>query len=300
MARPVRDPGLRLAGGEGQGRENATGSVLEWPLSGCPTTTPPTVLVTNAAAVAQLDELAVGKSLVYFADTSGNLDSCPSAGCGESPNVYWSDTGGVHGLVTDSKRLYSVMGDGLRSGPLVAELGGLQSGGVTDSYGYALALSSIEVYFPSGASIFATPICNVPSDPGCHLKYGDAAAPRMRTVCSSTTLMMGDVPSMVVADDHVYFTSDADRTSIYQCPAGGGGSPSVYATDVAPYGLATNGTSLYWTNYIASGTVASCVLGATCAAPSTIASAQDQPLAIAVNSKNVYWTTSTAVYEAPK
>ena len=280
--------------------ENSTGSVVEWPLLGCPTKTLPTVLATNADAVSQLDELAVGNSLVYFADNLGNLDSCLRAGCGESPNVYWSNTGGVHGLVTDSNRLYSVMGDGLRAGPLVAELGELGSEGVTDSYGYALALSSIEVYFPSGATISATPICNVSSDPGCHLKYGDAAAPRRRTVCSSPTLMMGDVPAMVVADNYVYFTSDADRTSIYQCPSAGGGSPSVFATDVAPYGLATDGTSLYWTNYVASGAVASCALGATCSAPSTIASAQDQPHAMAVNSKSVYWTTITAVYEAAK
>ena len=84
--------------------ENSTGTVVEWPLSGCPTTTMPMVLATNAAAVSQLDELAVGNSLVYFADTSGRLDSCPSAGCGESPNWYWSDTGGVHGLATDSNR----------------------------------------------------------------------------------------------------------------------------------------------------------------------------------------------------
>jgi hypothetical protein len=119
-----------------------------------------------------------------------------------------------------------------------------------------------------------------------------------RTVCSDA--LIGGVEAIVASGDYVYFTTPGESTSIYQCPSAGGGSPSVYATDVAPYGLATDGTNIYWTNFIASGMVATCALGATCSSASTIASGQAKPLAVAVNATNVYWTTTTAVYEAAK
>jgi hypothetical protein len=46
------------------------------------------------------------------------------------------------------------------------------------------------------------------------------------------------------------------------CLADGGssGGDLVFAVGLLPYGLATDGTNLYWTNYVASGTVATCLL----------------------------------------
>jgi len=276
--------------------ENATGSVVEWPLSGCPATTLPTVLATNASAVSKLEELAVGDDYVYFGDTSGNLDTCARGGCAGSPSVFWKGVkytdGPFPSLVANSKDIYYADVEGNFRASKLGPFAGWSSYVLEDVGASTMALSASDFYVVEGGEppqiVGSAAKC---SSMGC-------GGSKNHIVCTST--LLSNVPAMVVAGDYVYFTTHGDPTSIYQCPSRGGGSPSVYATDVAPYGLATDGTSLYWTNYIASGTVASCALGTTCSAPSTIASAQDQPLAIAVNSKNVYWTTATAVYEAPK
>ena len=156
-----------------------------------------------------------------------------------------------------------------------------------------LALSPTELYLARGSgsflTILATPVCSALT---CEQKR--------RTVCESSTLFSGDIPAMVVTDDYVYFTTSADPSSNLPVPVRWKRAPSVYVMDVAPHGLATDGKTLFWTSYVSSGRVASCAASATCASAKTIASGQDEPLAIAVNGTTVFWTTSTAVYEAPK
>ena len=118
-----------------------------------------------------------------------------------------------------------------------------------------------------------------------------------QTLCKGYVLSY--VQSMVQAGGYVYFTSGYVSTSIYQCPVTGG-SPTVFATDVAPYGLATDGANLYWTNYTTGGSVVACAAGESCASPRTVASGQDYPQAIAVNSTRVFWATTADIYSAVK
>jgi len=275
--------------------ENAGGTVVNCLLGGCPSDAP-TVLATNALSPgSNLEELAVGGSRAYFVDVSGNTDSCAGSGCGGSPTVFWWGSENLFGahsvLATDSINLYytQVYAESLASTPLGFTGGGRDYFIAPDDGISAVTVNSGEVYFAEDATtrIRAHVACSLNA---CTL--GD------RTVCSGA--LISGVESIVASGGYVYFTVSGEPMSIYECPSQGGGSPAVYATDVAPYGLATDGTDLYWTNHAGSGTVARCALGATCSTPSTVASRQDKPLAIAVNATSVYWTTTTGVYEAPK
>jgi hypothetical protein len=276
--------------------ENATGTVVDCPLAGCPTLSSPSVLVTSAVPPDNLEELAVGASTAYFVGASENLDYCAGSGCSDSPAVFWPASEGDDGpyptMIADSTNLYYT--DAFGNIWLEPLGGGAATSMLELLDGFStLALSPTELYLAQGSgsflTILATPVCSM-------LTCNEIK----RTVCTSSTLFSGDIPAMVVTDDYVYFTTSADPSSIYECPSDGSGAPSVYVTDVAPYGLATDGTRLFWTSYVSSGTVASCAASATCASAKTIASGQDEPLAIAVNGTAVFWTTSTAVYEAPK
>jgi hypothetical protein len=276
--------------------ENATGSVVNCPLSGCPILDAPSILALNGSAASNLEELAVGDSFAYFVDTSGNVDTCASGGCAGSPSLFWAANDKRHVLLTDPTNVYVVRGKA--GGVWLSPLSSLSKGEVAFSASggaYVLAATSTELYWADDGGSTQSVLARITT--GCTLL--SCTSPPVRTVCASATLLSA-VEAMVVAGGYVYFTTSADPTSIYQCPSSGGGSPSVYATDVAPYALAADGANLYWTNYVASGTVARCPLGAACSFSTTIASKQDQPLAIAANATSAYWTTATAVYEAPK
>jgi hypothetical protein len=268
--------------------ENSTGSVVNCPLAGCPDNIP-SILSINGGGNASYQTLGVGAGTSFFLDPSSNIDSCAGGGCGNSPTVYEEadDAGyGFYQLVTDTANVYFTDTISIFSCPLGstcdspktlatstgAELGPLYSTGNT-------------VFFADDGTVTQS-IRAVPIEGG--------KAPR---ICTSP--LLGDVESLVVSGGYVYFTTADDVSSIYQCPMGGG-SPEVYASDESPLSLATDGVSLYWTNYVGNGNVVTCALGSTCSDPRTVAASQDSPYAIAVNSSDVYWTTTSAIYRAAK
>jgi hypothetical protein len=74
---------------------------------------------------------------------------------------------------------------------------------------------------------------------------------------------------------------------IEEVPVGGGALSTLYSGG-NPAGLVTDGTSAYWTNWGASGTVVKIPIGG--GALTTVASGQNDPLGIAVDTTSVYFT----------
>jgi hypothetical protein len=279
--------------------ENGNGSAVDCPLAGCPSNTP-TVLTFADTGYDSYQSLAVAIGSAFFIDQNYGISYCAGGGCDNSPTPYttgegdggFGDSGTGFGdsyeyLVIDSSNVYFTDDTNIYSCPIGASCDfptTLYSS--EDAYLGPLGFSSSEVYFaddgPFTSSIRAVPI-------------GGGTA---RRVCTSDLLQ--DVVSLVVTPAYVYFTTYSDPNSVYQCGSGGGTSPTVYATDENPYGLATDGTYLYWTNNVEPGAVVACALGATCESPNSVATNQNAPNAIAVNSTNVYWTTASAVYRASK
>jgi hypothetical protein len=238
--------------------------------------------------------LATGVGLAYFIDVNGNIVDCSGGACGNSPTTYTGtsdeDSGffdGIEQLITDGSNVYWTDSVSVYQCPLGATCGSpLELITSSNADIGPLAVSSTEVYY-ADAGEFTQSIRAV--------AIGGGPA---RHVCVSGLLQ--DVATMVWTPEYVYFTTGEDPTAIYQCASGGGSSPTVYFSDSSPYGLAADGTNLYWTNDVDPGNVATCALGATCGASRTIASNQNDPLAIAVNATSVYWTTANAVYRATK
>lgn len=106
-------------------------------------------------------------------------------------------------------------------------------------------------------------------------------------------------PLAVALDKKNVYWVDTTLDTVEQAPKTGG-SPIVLAKQaVPPHALAVDpaGTFVYWVNRgsgigaSADGTVNSVATGASGHSVTTLASAQDQPEGIAVDSTNVYWTT---------
>jgi len=275
--------------------ENSGGPVLDCPVAGCPGNVP-TLLAFNGSGFGS-DTLAVGASTAFYVDSSSNIDTCAGAGCALAPTIYEGLTDGgfssYQSLVADATNLYFTDGMVVYSCPL----GSTCTTPVTlymetspSAFIGQLAVSATDVYFVRTA--LADSIRSVPLAGGTDVG-----------VCATTSSgPLSGVQSMVATSGNVYFTtfSGFSTTSIYQCPTTGGTKPTIYATDVAPYGLAADAMFLYWTNDIAPGNVSACALGTTCPVFSTVATGQNSPSAIAVNSTTIFWTTTSAIYSATK
>jgi hypothetical protein len=272
--------------------ENGSGAAVDCPLAGCPSNTP-TILTFADTGYDGYQTLDVGNGSAYFIDGSYGISYCAGGGCENSPTPFLGGggdsgfgtfyeylvIGGSNIFFTDDTNIYSCPLGGFCSSPTTLATS-------SEAFLGPLGFSSTEVYFADDGS-FTSAIRAVP-----------IAGGKQRRVCTSE--LVQSVVSMVVTSEYVYFTTYNDPSSVYQCEAGGGSSPTIYATDDNPYGLATDGTYLYWTNNIAPGAVVACALGATCESPRSVATNQNAPNAIAVNATNVYWTTSTAIYRATK
>jgi hypothetical protein len=285
--------------------QNSGGTVLDCPLSGCPNNLP-TLLAFNGEGENYygLQAIAAGASTAFFITSSASIDSCASGGCGLAPATYFADPdseqfdggfffdgggGSVNNVVNDSSNLYFTDSNSIYSCPIESTCPAAKNLITTDVGGIGvLAVSATEVFYVDESGNLNQRIRAVPI-------AGGAA----RVVCKSSNFLYG-VNSLVVAGGYVYFTTSNDSSSIYQCLAAGGGTPTTFAIDEAPYGLATDGVSLYWTNNSSQGLIGTCPIGASCIGSRTIASGQKYPQAIAVNSTAVYWTTETGIYSAAK
>jgi hypothetical protein len=289
------------------------GSVYGCPLTGCPSQKPTLLSSLIGSSSVDLESLSAENGAAIFLTAAGFTIS----------NVAYSDpahvsttfaasnngaSSGFSALATDASHVYFTSlleTDGgfaasLSSCPLTGScsspkslFAAAASFGNEEIFLGVVAVGDGEIYFAQAGD--DNRIRAVSVDGGS-----------VRTVCSAsantgseTEEPLVGIESMLFVGSYVYFTSSGTHDSIYECLAAGGGSPERYIRDYSPYALATDGTNLYWTNYVpVTGTVATCALGATCVSPFTVAPRQDAPLALAASATTVYWTTSSSVVEA--
>jgi hypothetical protein len=285
------------------------GSLFACPLAGCSGS--PTLLSSLIGpGLSGAQTLSVSDGVALFITSAGSaITSLAYTDPSQASTVYPSGTTefapSIAALVTDATRVYFTSnvetdaGDNvvtLASCPLQGSCAAPQSFLPASESG-SLYEGSVAPIFVAGSELYFDEVEDTAKLRAIPVGGGSA-----RTVCSTNEDgILSNVQSLVVVGGYAYFTSPNDPTSIYQCATTGVTLPTRYIQDYAPLTLATDGTNLYWTNYVSgTGTVATCALGATCTSPFTIAINQDGPFVIAANATSVFWATSSAIYRADK
>ena len=246
-----------------------------------------------------LGTLAVSTSAAYFADDQGNVLTCGlppplGTGCSTTPTTFTTRGDSFHTFVAaDAAQVYwsnmndatvldCPVGSSCPSPSLVEDLSSastqLQGAAVS---GGRLYWGGASETLGGGFTIYSTPV----------------GGGTVSTLCNAAD--SNGIVQLIVAGGFVYFT-DGEAT-VFSCPTtASGASASVFVSDSGgPFGLASDGTDLYWTDhtYLAlSGSIMSCALGATCATSGSIvlSDADNAPAAIAVTATHIYWAGTTA------
>ena len=169
--------------------------------------------------------LAVDAVNVYWADYGANTISKKPIGGGATVTLA-SLTSPPQGLAVDAQNVYWVADDG--SVAYVPIAGGSSTPLATEGgSGLMVAVDATTVYWTSGYAVWAVPIAGgTASLVGHALNWADGVA------VDATRLYWTDM-------EQVYYTSKTNTSQ---------GSLPLYQFEPAPYGLVSDGTSIYWTS----------------------------------------------------
>jgi hypothetical protein len=280
------------------------GSIYACALPGCGASAPSLLSSLTGPAGVQLDSLVAASGAAVFLSTSGQAISIVPF---DLPNDVSSlaaadaDAGtGYAALATDGAHVYFLRTATDPSGNTSQSI-------ASCAIGAPCATPALLYTAPADATLATLTVANAEvvfsefNYDGSY-KIGLLAVPSTggaaRTVCGGAE-SGALVTSMTATRDEVYYTTAQGSSVVYECPLAGTGTAGVFVHDYQPYALATDGTNVYWTNYVpVTGTVAGCKASSTCTAPFTVASDQPSPFAIAATASTLYWTTSKGIFTA--
>ncbi len=216
--------------------------------------------------------------------------ACTDAGTGRCLVVLATSQSNPEGLVLHGGYLYWIE-EGLPQHVYRALLPNgapedLGAAGVPSSYSGALFVDTTNMYWNDqyNAAIYTAPNTGIPD-----------AGPSLITALDG-----GGVTSMLIANASVYWT-DYNAGKVYGAPlTAAGAAPSVVASPGGtPYGIATDGTTLYWANTTASAIQAISLVDG--GAEYTLQAGVTAPTLVTVQAGTLYFSSESAfdVYAMP-
>lgn len=122
------------------------------------------------------------------------------------------------------------------------------------------------------------------------------------SVCQPVTLFTTNDANRIAVDATSVYWVAPEKAGAVMKGSIDGGTPTMLAPAQQAWGIAVDATSVYWTERANGGSVSN---GAVKKAPiqggvpTTLASAQFEPLEIAIDASNVYWTVQGTVMKVP-
>ncbi len=282
------------------------GSVYACPLGGCGGSSATLLSTLFGPNGITFGALAAGDGEAVFVSAGGDdLSQVAFVSPTHTSTTFAAPSGdGVGPLVIDGSTIYFMQRIAPDSGLDTVGIYSCALNGSCDSPSTVYETSASDggglgPLFVSGGEIYFVDDTSIGSNGG-RVGAVSTGGRDARTLCNSE-LLDGGALALVVAGGYAYFTSQNDPITIYSCATSGNGTPVKYYEGYAPYGLATDGSFLYWTNYApVVGSVSTCAVGPVCASAATVAADQNAPFAIVANATSVYWTTEKVVYRADR
>jgi hypothetical protein len=281
--------------------QNPGGSVFDCPLAGCRGARPTQISSLIGPSTGALETLAATSAGALFLTSYGAaMTAAGAADPGRTSTIFQAASGDtLTSLVSDAGHVYFIDDVSVDSGGTAPTLYACPTSGSCASPKRLYALSANDEGSLGPLAVSGSEVYVVENDSSSSIRAVPIDGGPARTVCSSE--LLPEAQALTVAGGYAYFTTASDLTSIYQCATAGGSKPTLFVQDLQPYGLASDGKNLYWTNYVSGkGSVATCALGATCSSAFTVALGQEYPFAIAANGASVYWATADEVFRADR
>ncbi len=232
-------------------------------------------IVTLATGQSSIVELTVDNSNVYWT-AAKTVMSCSVNGCGQPTALVTNAPYSTTSIATDGVNVY------------------FQAG-----YASACAVGGCNnspTQLSEGGSGLATD--------GSYVFYADGTHPGLAKCsisgCTTPPPMLisgGNYNQFAVDGTNVYWTNRSNGSEVYSCAKTGCSSGTLIADGQggvnAPEGIATDGKNVYWANS-GSGTIQQCAVTGCNDQPTTLATAQNNPLRVATDGVNVYWVEQGA------
>jgi len=301
-------PGASSSGGGGT-TDGGGGCIPTEAGTVCPEAGPPPIVCmgcTQVAAAMYPQSISLDSTHIHWTEGSGQ----PWMGSGGAGDIKEAARGGtasatnviVPGLTgpfilkeANSWLVWSNLGGG-GAGQTSVDSWMLGSSGAPNVVGPSL-------HQEHGVALDATNVYWVSSDPGAVyaiVQSAPLAGGAVNTLGTTTIPMVGE--GVVVNSTSLFFVGyepTANIGYVNQVPLTGGVPTQIWTSPTMPSNvidLATDGTNLYWTDFAAGNVYSMPIAGG---AVTTMATGITNPLTIAVDSTNVYFTSLNEIYEEP-